>query len=323
MFTLLLTACALLEDLFAPVDPADTTPVVFEVPPGSTARGLGPRLREAGLIDETWAWDYYLRSEDAGGCLKAGRFKLNRSMSMPQLMEAMCGPPLADDEPFTVVEGWRIREIDAALAEKGWIEPGEYATAAGDPSRFKLPFTVDGLRSLEGFLYPETYMVDPTKFTADAFIQRQLDTFAAKFVEPAGDRVSERGLYGVVIMASMVEREEPTPSQRPVVAGILWKRLDNGWNLGVDATSRYTLPDWNDRQAFLGKLRDPGDPYNTRLRGGLPPTPIGNPGIEALNAALSPVASEDWYYLHDKSGVLHPSRNAAEHEALRRKYGIW
>ena len=321
MFTLLFASCTLLDAAFAPVDPSDTAPVVFEVPPGSTARGLGPRLHEAGLIEETWAWDYDLRSEDAGGCLKAGRFKLSRAMSMPQLMEAMCGVPLANDEPFTVVEGWRIREIDAALAEKGWIEAGAYAQLARDPSRFKLPFPVEGLGSLEGFLYPETYSVDPTKFTPEAFIQRQLDTFAARF--PGGDQAGERGLYAVVIMASMVEREEPTPAQRPVVAGILWKRLDSGWNLGVDATSRYSLTNWNDRQAFLGRLRDPADPYNTRLRGGLPPTPIGNPGSVALNAALNPQQSEYWYYLHDKSGVLHPTRSAAEHEAMRKKYGIW
>ena len=67
-------------------------------------------------------------------------------------------------------------------------------------------------------------------------------------------------------MASMLEREEPKPEQRPMVAGILWKRIDNKWNLGVDATSRYTLEEWNNRKAFLKKLRDPKDPYNTRLK---------------------------------------------------------
>mgnify|MGYP003335319988 FL=1 len=110
---------------------------------------------------------------------------------------------------------------------------------------------------------------------------------------------------------------------RSTVAGILWKRLDNHWNLGVDATSRYTLDDWNDRKAFLEKLRDPEDPWNTRLRGGLPPTPIGNPGAVALNAAMSPKESDCWYYLHDAQQVLHCSRTEAEHEAFRRKYNVY
>jgi UPF0755 protein len=107
------------------------------------------------------------------------------------------------------------------------------------------------------------------------------------------------------------------------VAGILWKRLDSGWKLGVDATSRYTLDDWNDRKAFLKQLRDPKDPYNTRLLDGLPPTAIGAPSLPSLNAALSPQASEFWYYLHDADKVLHPARNAEEHEANRKRYDVY
>lgn len=319
-----LSGCFVLDEkVNTPMGPESGEPVVFEVPKGATAQGLGPALTEAGLIEAEWVWKYYLRSEKAGSCLKAGRFKLKPSMNMPQIMETLCGAPLANDVPFTVVEGWRIREIDAALAEAGFIQPGAYAAAAMDPSRFSLPFQLDGLKNLEGFLYPETYMVAPDRFEVEAFIQRQLEAFNDKWLSKAGDALDKRGLYPTVIMASMLEREEPTPSKRSLVAGILWKRIDNKWNLGVDATSRYTLENWNDRKAFLGKLRDANDPYNTRLRGGLPPTPIGNPGIDALEAALRPEASEFWYYLHDRDGVLHPSRNSREHEAFRAQYGIY
>jgi UPF0755 protein len=121
----------------------------------------------------------------------------------------------------------------------------------------------------------------------------------------------------------MIEREEPDPANRPMVAGILWKRIDNAWNLGVDATSRYTIQDWNDRDAFMKQLRDPKDPYNTRLRPGLPATAIGNPGKTALEAAADPTASDYWYYLHDSTHTLHPSRTVAEHEAARKKYDVY
>ena len=124
-------------------------------------------------------------------------------------------------------------------------------------------------------------------------------------------------------MMNQEEREEPTDANRPLVAGILWKRLDADWNLGVDATSRYSLENWNDRRAFLARLRDPEDPYNTRLRPGLPPTPIGSPGISALEAALTPEASEYWYYLHDAQQNLHPTRNGQEHEQMRRRYDVY
>ena len=320
---LTLPGCGLVaEQLGQPADPTDHAEIVFEVPKGATARGLGPLLVEDGLIDDASRFENYVRLTKEGGCLKAGLFRLRRDMSAHELLLALCGAPMPADVPFTVVEGWRIREIDAALAEAGLIEAGAYAALAGDPSHFSVPFPLPD-DSLEGYLYPETYMVTPDRFEASAFIQRQLDLFTDRFYLPRSGDLEPRGLHAVVIMASLLEREEPRPDNRNMVAGILWKRLDAAWNLGVDATSRYTLAQWNDRKAFLAKLRDPEDPYNTRLRPGLPPTAIGNPGLPSLEAAIAPVDSEYWYYLHDAEQNLHPSRDAAEHERTRRKYNVY
>lgn len=309
-------------DPHAPAHPGDPTEIPFEVAPGSTMTGLGPRLVELGLAPGELQWKWFLRGAD-GGCLKAGRFVLRRDMSMEQVRATLCGPPLPEDVPFTVVEGWRIRDIDAALAERGWIEAGAYAAVATDKS-VPAPFDVSS-PTYEGYLYPDTYMVPPPpRFTPELLVTRQLEAFQARFLEAQADEVAAgRGLHDIVVMASMLEREEPTDSKRPLVAGILWKRIDNGWQLGVDATSRYTLDDWNDRAAFLANLRDPEEPYNTRVHKGLPPTAIGNPSITALEAALRPEPSEYWYYLHDSSGTLHPSRNAAEHDAKRARYNVY
>lgn len=321
---LTLPGCELAAGHYGAAASASGEAVIFEVPKGSSVRSVAPKLEDAGLVSSADDFVMYVKITKEGGCIKAGRHELSPAMTAGELIEAMCGVPLANDEPFTVVEGWRIREIDAALAAKGWTQPGEYAALAADPSKFTAPFPLpEG--SLEGFLYPETYMVTPDQWNTQGFIQRQLDLFAERFATPqaSGIAASPRSLQELVIMASMLEREEPKPAQRPMVAGILWKRIDNAWNLGVDATSRYTLDEWNDRKAFLKKLRDPSDPYNTRLRGGLPPTAIGNPAIDSLNAALNPTESEFWYYLHDSEQVLHPSRNAAEHEAYRKKYNVY
>ena len=319
-----LVGCDVVVEHFgAPADPSGE-PVVFEVPKGASARSVAPQLEAAGLVASADDFVMYVKLTKEGGCIKAGRHELSASMTAGALLTAMCGVPLADDVPFTVVEGWRIREIDAALAAKGWTQPGEYTALANNPSAFTAGFPLpEG--SLEGYLYPETYSVSVDRWNTQAFIQRQLDLFAERFATPQADAIaaSPRSLGEVVIMASMLEREEPKPAQRPMVAGILWKRIDSGWNLGVDATSRYTLEEWNDRRAFLKKLRDPADPYNTRLKGGLPPTAIGNPALESLSAALRPTDSEFWYYLHDSAQVLHPSRNAAEHEAYRKKYNVY
>jgi UPF0755 protein len=317
MLWMVLLGCV---DADAPNNPTDTTPFVFEVKKGAVPGSLGPPLVDAGLVASEWKWKLFLRTDDMS-CLKAGRFSVNKAMSLHQLKQALCGPPMAEDEPFTVVEGWRIRDIDAALVEKGWIKPGDYATVALNKS-VELPFPIES-KTLEGYLYPETYRVEPAKFSVQKLIVRQLQTFDARFLSLHKDDLKKRGLNEIVIMASMLEREEPKPEQRPITAGILWKRIDAGWQLGVDATSRYELPEWNDKQAFLKKLRDPSDPYNSRLNKGLPPTAIGNPAASSLEAALHPVASEYWYYLHDSDHNFHGGRTVEEHEANRKKYNVY
>jgi UPF0755 protein len=317
MLLLFLAGC----DLSAPADPNATTEVIFEVPAGANARGLATPLANAGLVKDGWRWEWYLRTGGDGTCIKAGRHKVKASMDAPTLLAALCGAPIPKDEPFTIPEGWRIRDIDAALTAKGWITAGAYTTAANDLAAYTVPFPLPTDGTLEGYLYPETYKVEPDHFDPKQLVQRQLDTFATRFWN--GRTFSDRSLHAIVTLASLLEREEPSVTNRPLVAGILWRRIDAGWNLGVDATSRYTLDDWNDRVAFLKKLRDPADPWNTRLKPGLPPTPIGNPGIGALEAAAAPTASDYWYYLHDADQVLHPSRTEAEHEGFRRRYNVY
>jgi UPF0755 protein len=302
---------------------AQAEEVEFTVPKGTSARGLGPLLQKQGLITDARLWRYHLWRND-GLSPRAGRFKLRASQSIPELATALSGSPLPEDQPVTFVEGWRLRDTDAALVARGLISPGDWIRAASQPHRFKAAFPLPS-DTLEGYLYPETYGVVLERFDVDALIQAQLDTFGRRFYEPHKDEISRSGrtLHQLVIMASLLEREEPVPAQRPLVAGILWKRFDNRVALGVDATSRYELAEWNDRKAFLKKLRDRDDIYNTRTKVGLPPTPIGAPSVSSLEAALRPTPSEFWYYLHDSEKRLHPSRNAAEHEALRAKYNVY
>ncbi len=313
-------AVAACVDGAAPTNPADTADREFQVPGGSSARALGPALEEAKLVPSAQKWGWYLRTTEAG-CVKAGRHTVRGSMSMSELLAALCANPLPDDVPFTVVEGWRIRDIDAELVKRGWTQAGEYAKLATDKA-VTAPFEVTS-PTFEGYLYPETYKIVPAKFSASDLIERQLATFRDRFLAKHPDGFGDRSLHEIVVVASMLEREEPKPANRPMVAGVIWKRLDGGWELGIDATSRYTLPDWNDRKAFLAKLKDPTDDYGTRVRKGLPPGAIGNPAIESLEAAAAPVGSEYWYYLHDANGDLHPAKDAAGHEANRAKYGVY
>lgn len=310
-------------DLAAKSAGPGTAEVEFEVPKGATARSVGTLLEKNGLISDPTVFRFavWKRGKLA---LKAGKFKLSQSLSPLELCDALEKPPLAEDEPFVVLEGWRIRDVDVALVAAGRADAGAYTKAASSRVGYTAPFTLpDGV--LEGYLYPETYMLPKGRIDSRQLVQKQLDQFAARVFTPLQGELKghQRSLHEIVTMASMLEREEPTPSNRPLVAGILWKRIDLGYPLGVDATSRYELDEWNDRTAFLAKLRDKTDPYNTRHKKGLPPTPIGAPTQASIEGALRPTESEYLYYLHDAQKVLHPSRNAEEHEALRKKYDVY
>ena len=307
----------------APGPAGDGAELRFEVPKGANARSVAARLEQERLVGDARLFRFHVWRR-GGLQLKAGAFTLKRGMSIAELATALEQAPLAEDEPFVVVEGFRLRDTDAALAARGLIQPGAYVKAASEPSRYQAPFRIDGA-TLEGYLYPETYRVVPGTVDVHALVQRQLDTFVERVWKPHQEAIakSPRTLHELVTMASMLEREEPLLENRPLVAGILWKRIDRRFPLGVDATSRYELPEWNDRKAFLNKHRDTSDAYNPRHKPGLPPSPIGAPTEGSFRAALAPVQSEFLYYLHDAQKQLHPSRNAAEHEALRKKYDVY
>ena len=308
-----------------PTDPDRTEAVIVEVPKGATFRAMGRVLQENGLITTTTWWRIYPRLHPDAAGLKAGRHRIEANQSIRQIVQTLSENPLPEDVPLTLVEGWRLTDTDEALAKQGVIEPGAYLSAARRPDTFNVPFDLEGARDLEGYLLPETYAVPPGTLDVHTLIQRQLDAFFSRFVAPNREKLARSGrtLRATVIMASLLEREEPKPEIRPKVAGVLFKRLDAGTPLGVDATSRFTLKSWNNRRAFLKKLRDPRDPYNTRLRRGLPPGPIGAPSLASLNAALEPQRSRYWYYLHDAQQRIHFARTAKEHEANRRRYNVW
>ncbi len=326
---LVLVAAAGAVGAWAWVENAGTGPLikedlVFEVPKGASGPKLPKLLHEAHLLDDVMPAQIYLKLHPAFP--KFGKHQLTKGMSLTQVTEALAGTPIPDDVAVTVIEGWRLVDTDTDLAS--WTPPlapkGAYIAAASDPKRFKIPFTFTA-PDLEGYLFPETYMVPATGFEPERLIQRQLDSFNAKFAAPYADEISKSGhtLHELVIVASMLEREEPNPQNRPTIAGIIYKRLTRKFPLGIDATSRYPLVDWNDRGKFLARLRDPNDPYNTRSRLGLPFGPIGSPTLASLLAALRPTASEWLYYLHDKNHDVHFAKNAEEHEANRKQFDIY
>ena len=179
---------------------------------------------------------------------------------------------------------------------------GYTRVARDDPPPFKLEGYKKGT-TLEGMLFPATYEVYPKKATASKFVQDQLDAFDANFakVDMSAARAANLTEYDVVIIASMIDREALVPAERPIVAAVIWNRLRKDMLLQIDATIQYALGKTKPVLTYDDLKID--SPYNTYKHAGLPPTPISNPGLAALEAAANPTDDKYLYYVARNDGT--------------------
>lgn len=214
------------------------------------------------------------------------------------------------------VEGLRRTEMAEILQEKTGIPAADYV-AATDPSA--LGRRLAGTKkptSLEGFLFPATYPVDPAKPVQD-LVDYQVSTFEQRTagIDYSAARRKNLTKYDVLIIASLVEREASSVRERRLVAGVIENRLRAGMRLDIDATVQYAVGSW---KAEITKADlDIDSPYNTRKFPGLPPGPICNPGLESIKAAANPLPSKYLFYVsrNDGTGLHWFSRTEAEHIA--------
>lgn len=309
--------------LNTPSNISDTNNVTFDIQPGDSGKIVTENLKQQDLITNGYFFYWYLRQENLGNEIQSGRFVLSPSMTPMEIVNNITSGK--GQMALTIPEGWTTEKIDEELVEMGLIQSGEFTTAVqayqtylNDTDFYVFPYPLllqdDGtIPTLEGYLFPETYYIDPSTFTCDGLISRLLDTFESQFISTKTlDQItaSNRTLNNIVIIASIVEREALFDEDRPIIAGILWKRLDNDWALGADATLLYAL---NSDQSLEDNL-DLDSPYNTRLYKGLPPTAISNPGLASLEAALFPEVSDYWYYINDQeTGKAHYGATLEEH----------
>lgn len=173
-------------------------------------------------------------------------------------------------------------------------------------------------KSYEGYLFPDTYLFSPSA-DVTSIVATMRTNFNAKIASLSPDiSASGHSLTDIVTMASLIEKEARTTAVRRTIAGILWNRLRLGMPLQVDAVFGYIF----NRDTYSPSFADlkVDSPYNTYIHTGLPPTPINNPGLDALDAALHPIKTDYLYYLTDKNGVMHYATTFAGHQANKNKY---
>lgn len=306
------------------VDASSEELVRVTIPEGTSTKGIGTILAEKNLIRSPSVFSWYARLRDA--TLQAGTFSLQKSMSASEIVEVLTSGK-TEQVSVTIPEGYTLKDIDALLAEEGLITEGDAIKCAQtcDFAMFDfLPTATIKMAArggkLEGYLYPDTYFVEPENFVVKFFLERMLGTFRKRVVTELGADIQQSGhsLHEIVTMASLIEEETRTADERPIVSGILWKRLENGVSLGVDAAVRYIVE--KPSSAITRADLDVNSPYNLRKFGGLPPGPIASPSLSSINAALHPAESPYWYYLHGKDGVIRYAITNEEHNANRAKY---
>jgi uncharacterized YceG family protein len=227
---------------------------------------------------------------------------------------------IAFPEGFTRTEmSAKIRtNAAAARTECGFVSPfsaRRYLAVTDGSSRVPRQFLTEGRPpNLEGFLFPATYEFTKRTTTRD-LVSHQLATFHKNWalVNMRYARSKNLSPYDVLIIASMVEKEVVAPEERPLVAAVIYNRLHEGMVLGIDATIRYGLNVPPTESLRVSQLEDASNPYNTRKRAGLPPTPIANPGLASLQAAAHP-AKVDYLFFVRKPDKVHHFFTASERE---------
>jgi UPF0755 protein len=292
--------------LFQPKHSAGHGRVVVTVPVGATADQIGDLLEKRGVVRSGFLFSLRSRLSGDRSRLRSGRYTLKEGMSYAAALTALTtAPKAAPVIDVTIPEGPSRREEAPKLRTAGLR--GSYLTATRrssklNPRDYGAP---RGTRSLEGFLYPDTYQLRRSDASARHLVSRQLDAFKENFAKVSMRTARRRNLsrYDVLIIASMIEREALVPRDRRLIAAVIYNRLKQGIPLGIDATLRYALDQWS-RPLRVSELnRDTA--FNTRKHRGLPPTPIGNPGLPAMRAAANPANVSYLFY------VVKPCGNGA------------
>lgn len=316
-----LAALAFLWALFQPFAGRGGDPVAVTIPQQAGVGKIGDILDQKGVVPSGLLFGVRARLAGDGGDLKPGAYTLRKHMPYGDVLDALVAGPAANVIRLTIPEGLSRKEI-APLAGRSGVG-GNYLAASAKGAL--LPYRQYGLErppaSLEGFLFPATYELRRGT-VAPALVDQQLAAFWDNLAGVTLSYAKRKNLtvYDVVTIASMVERETRVARERPLVAAVIYNRLHARQPLGIDATIRFATGNWT--RALTRSELALNSPYNTRTRAGLPPTPIGNPGLASLKAAAHP-AGVSYMYFVVKPGTCGEhafSRTLAQFERDQQRY---
>jgi UPF0755 protein len=271
-------------------------------------------LKENGFIRSTWAFNLALSR--TGKAIEPGGYEISKSMDAWQLARTLTAPPPL--KWVVIPEGLRKEEIGERLAQTfGWDEK--------ELKKWSHTYTAMDFDHLEGVYFPDTYLIPVDESGLD-IADRMRRRFDEKFAPYQSKFLKENVKWTTALkIASIVQREAAGKEDMPLIAGILWNRLLKNMKLEVDATVQYARDDRDNLTTGFWKPIKPEDKeidskYNTYKYSGLPPFPISNPGLIAIDAVLNPTETDCLYYLHDADRQIHCAVTFEEHQANIQKY---
>ena len=287
----------------------------FDIPTGSSSRTIARRLAAEKLIRSEFIFRLVVRHRGIGRRLQAGTYALRRNMALPEI--------LAEFEKGRVaLESWTVPEglTRDAIAEL-W-ETGGFGTAVAFREAFETTRLLEkyGLedKTVEGYLFPNTYKFAKGT-TAKRVVEMMLAEFKERWIETFDEEAINLGRtqHEIITLASIIEKEAQSKSERPRISSVFHNRLKRGWRLQADPTVLYALGN-PERLLTKADLRV-NSPYNTYVYKGLPPGPIANPGIDSIIAALRPEETSYLYFVAVGDGKHHFSQTLSEHNRMIRK----
>jgi UPF0755 protein len=286
-------------DLTQPRDPGGVEQV-FVIQPGESVVSISKRLDQAGLIRSAQTFRIYLLWTGTDTIIQTGTYRLSPALTGRDIADTLKSTTLTD-VPFNVLPGWRMEEIAASLPTSGLdISPEAFLVAASAP--INATGYLPAGASAEGFLSPGAYTL-PRTISAEQLVFLLLQNFSARLTPELQSGFTSQSLpvYQAVTLASIIQREVMVADEMPMIASVFYNRLAIGMPLQTDPTVQYALGynaiqrTWWTNPLSVQDLQFES-PYNTYIHPGLPPGPISNPGLAALQAVASPAQSDYLYF---------------------------
>jgi len=267
------------------------------------------KLKSQGLIKNKLAFNLVLALKKKHDAMQAGGYNVSKNLTAWQLADKLTGDP--DMKWVVIPEGFRKEQIGELLAKTfDWNDD--------DLERWNTEITRMKIDYIEGTYFPDTYLI-PVSDSGLDMANRMTRRFDEQFA-PYVSQFAEQNIKWTtgVKLASIIQREAAGKDDMPLIAGIMWNRLNSDMNLEIDATVQYargkTDTGWW-APVTADDIRNIDSPYNTYKNKGLPPYPIGNPGLDAIEATLHPAETECLYYIHDDNRQIHCAKTLEEHQA--------